>query len=179
MPFLLILIMNLIKSKEEIQIMTEGGKILATVLAKIAKMAVPGITTLELDRAAEKLILECRAVPAFKGYQGLPFSLCASVNDVVLHGLPANYTLQNGDIVGLDLGVLWKGYNTDSAVTVAVGEVSFEAKRLLDVTKKSLRMGIKKARPGATIGYVGTALARKFMKIRKCPIMANATKAWN
>ena len=140
--------------------MAEGGKILANVLAKIAKMAKPGITTLELDRAAEALILQYRAKPAFKGYENFPFSLCASVNDVIVHAYPSNYALKEGDIVGLDLGVLYKGYNTDMAVTAAVGEVSFEAKRLINVTKKALKLGIKKARPGNTTGDIGNTIQR-------------------
>lgn len=140
--------------------MAEGGKILATVLSEIEKMAKPGITTLALDRAAEALILKHGAKPAFKGYQGFNYSLCTSVNDVVVHGLPSDYVLQAGDKVGLDLGVLWKGYNTDMAVSVAVGEVPFETKRLLDVTKKALRLGIKKARAGVTVGDVGNTIQR-------------------
>src|SRR3989344_360130 len=152
--------MSLIKSQKEIEIMKEGGKILAEVLEEISKMAKPGITTLELDRASEALILAKGAKPAFKGYEGFPYSLCASVNDVVVHGFPSNYKLQNGDIVGLDLGVLWKEYNTDMAVTVAVGEISFETKRLLDVTKRAMRLGIKKARHGITTGDLGNTIGR-------------------
>lgn len=149
-----------IKTEEEIKIMAEGGKILAEVLAEIEKMAKPGITTLELDRAAEALILKRGAKPAFKGYENFPYSLCASVNDVIVHGFPSNYTLKDGDIVGLDLGVLWKGYNTDMAVTVGVGHISFEAKRLLQVTKKALRLGIKKVRTGITTGDLGNSIQR-------------------
>jgi len=152
--------MGLIKSQKEIEAMREGGKMLAEVLGEIAKMAKIGVTTLELDRAAEALILAYGAKPAFKGYEGFPYSLCASVNDVVVHGFPSNYRLQNGDIVGLDLGVLWKGYNTDMAVTVAVGEISFEAQRLLQVTKRALRLGIKKARHGITTGDLGNTIGR-------------------
>lgn len=140
--------------------MAEGGKILATALKEIEKMAKPGITTLELDRAAEALILKHGAKPAFKGYEGFPYSLCASVNDVIVHGFPSNYRLKEGDIVGLDLGVLYKGYNTDMAVTVAIGEVSFEARRLLTVAKKALRLGIKKARAGITTGDIGNTIQR-------------------
>ena len=152
--------MSLIKTKEEISIMAEGGKILATVLGQIEKMAKPGITTLELDRAAEALILKHGAKPAFKGYENFPYSLCASVNDVIVHGFPSNYRLKEGDIVGLDLGVLHKGYNTDMAVSVAIGEVSFEVKRLLMVTKKALKLGIKKARAGVTTGDLGNTIQR-------------------
>ncbi len=152
--------MNLIKTPEEIDIMAKGGRILATVLKEIEKMVRPGITTLELDKVAEALILKLGAKPAFKGYENFPYSLCTSVNENVVHGYPSNTPLKEGDIVGLDLGVLYKGYNTDMAVTVAVGEISFEAKRLLMVTKKSLRIGIKKARDGITVGDIGNTIQR-------------------
>ncbi len=149
-----------IKTPEQVKIMAEGGKILARVLKEVAAMAKPGITTLELDKVAEALILAAGAKPAFKGYEGFPYSLCVSVNDVIVHGFPSNYHLRDGDIVGLDLGVLWKGYNTDMAVTVPIGEVSFEAARLMQVTKKALRLGIKKARAGVTTGDIGNTIQR-------------------
>ncbi len=152
--------MSLIKTLEEIKVMAEGGKILATVLKEIEKMAVAGITTLQLDRAAEALILKYGAKPAFKGYEGFPFSLCTSVNEMIVHGYPSDYVLKNGDLVGLDLGVKWKGYNTDMAVTVAIGEVSFEARRLKEVAKKALRLGLKKARAGVTTGDLGHTIQR-------------------
>jgi len=149
-----------IKSEEEIKIMREAGKILATVLKEIEKQVKPGITTRDLDRAAEALILSYGAKPAFKGHEGFPYSLCASVNENVVHGFPSDYVIKQGDIIGLDLGVLYKGYNSDMAVTVPVGEVSFEAKRLINVTKKSLRLGIKKVRPGNTVGDIGNTIQR-------------------
>jgi len=149
-----------IKTKEELEIMREAGRILATALNKIAKMAKPGVTTLELDKAAEAFILSMGAKPGFKGYDGFPFSLCASVNENIVHGLPSNYALKEGDIVGLDLGILYKGYYSDMCVTVPVGKVSYEAKRLLDVTKKSLRLGIKKAKIGNTVGDIGNTVQR-------------------
>jgi len=149
-----------IKSPQEIEIMAEGGKILAKVLKEIEKIIEPEITTLELDRAAEALILKMGARPAFKGYENFPYSLCASINDVVVHGFPSNYKLKEGDIVGLDLGVLYKGYNTDMALTVGVGKISFKAKRLLMVTKKALKRGIKKARHGVTTGDIGNTIQR-------------------
>ncbi len=149
-----------IKTPEEIQIMAEGGKILATVLKEIEKMVKPGIATIELDRAAEALILKHGARPAFKGYEGFPYSLCASVNEVIVHGLPSERILKEGDIIGLDLGVLYKGYNTDMAVTVSVGDISFEAKRLIMVTKKALKRGIKKVKPGRTVGDIGNTIQR-------------------
>lgn len=133
---------------------------MAEVLAEIEKMAQPGIATIELDRAAEALILSRGAKPAFKGYENFPNSLCVSVNDVIVHGLPSDYKLKDGDVVGLDLGVLYKGYNTDMAITVAVGDVSFEVKRLLSVAKKALKMGIVKAKPGNTTGDIGNTIQR-------------------
>ena len=133
---------------------------MAEVLKRVGEMAKPGITTLDLDRAAEALILVAGAKPGFKGHEGFPYSLCASVNENIVHGYPSNYVLKNGDIVGLDLGVVYKGFNTDMAITVPVGEVSFEAKRLINVTKKSLRLGIKKAKIGNTIGDIGNTVQR-------------------
>lgn len=149
-----------IKTKEEIQIMKESGKILALAIKELEKIAKPGITTLELDKAAEAFILSMGAKPAFKGYEGFPYSLCASVNENIVHGYPSKYVLKDGDIIGLDLGVLYKGYNTDMAVTIAIGKVSFEAKRLLNVTKKALRLGIKKAKVGNTVGDIGNTIQR-------------------
>ncbi len=157
-----------IKTEEEIKIIAEGGKILASVLRELEKMVKPGITTIELDRAAEALILSRGAKPAFKGYAGFPYSLCASVNENIVHGFPSGYVLKEGDIIKLDLGVLYKGFNTDSAITVLVGSFSaqggpasgWEVKRLMDVTKKSLRLGIKKAKVGNTIGDIGNTIQR-------------------
>jgi methionyl aminopeptidase len=149
-----------IKTQEEIQIMREGGRILAEVIKEVEKMVKPGTTTIELDRAAEALILKRGAIPAFKGCEGFPYSLCASVNENIVHGFPSKYVLRKGDIIGLDLGVLYKGYNTDMAVTVALGEASFEAKRLINVAKKALRLGIKKAKIGNTIGDIGNTVQR-------------------
>lgn len=149
-----------IKTEEEIKIIREGGKILAIVIKELEKMAKPGITTMELDRAAEALILSYEAKPAFKGYAGFPYSLCASVNENIVHGFPSSYVLKDGDLLKLDLGVLYKGFNTDMAITVAVGNVSFEAKRLINVTKKSLRLGIKKTKIGNRIGDIGNTIQR-------------------
>jgi methionyl aminopeptidase len=149
-----------IKTQEEIRIIREGGKILASVIKNLEKITKPGITTMELDRAAEALILSFGAKPAFKNYEGFPYSLCASVNENIVHGFPSNYVLKDGDLLKLDLGVLYKGFNTDMAITVAVGKVSFEAKRLISITKKSLRLGIKKAKIGNTIGDIGNTVQR-------------------
>jgi methionyl aminopeptidase len=152
--------MSLIKTKEEVAIMAEGGKILAQALDHIEAMVRPGITTVELNDAAEQFILQKGAKPAFKGFEKFPFSLCTSVNDDIVHAYPSKIPLKEGDIVGLDLGVLYKGYNTDMARTVAVGEVAFEVKRLLKATEKALRLAIKKARPGAATGDIGNTIQR-------------------
>ncbi len=149
-----------IKTEEEIKIMRESGRILATIVKKLQEMAKPGITTLELDKAAEALVLSMGGQPAFKNYNGFPYTLCASVNETVVHGYPSDYVLKDGDIIGLDLGVIYKGYYSDMAVTMAIGKVSFETKRLLDVTKKALRLGIKKAKIGNTIGDIGNTVQR-------------------
>ncbi len=150
-----------LKTPEEIQTIREGGKILSATLKALEKMTKPGIATIELDRAAEALIVShAGAKPAFKGYEGFPYSLCVSVNENIVHGYPSNYKIKDGDLVKLDLGVLYKGFNTDSAITVAVGNVSYEAKRLINVTKKSLRLGIKKAKIGNTIGDIGNTVQR-------------------
>lgn len=145
-----------LKTQEEIEIMAEGGKILAEALAETAKLVKPGISTLELDQFAENFILSKGAKPAFKGYEKFPFSLCTSINEEVVHCLPSEKRiLKNGDIISLDLGVLYKGFNTDSAITVGVGEISFKAQRLLKVTKKSLSLGIKAVKVGGTFGDIG------------------------
>ncbi len=149
-----------IKTSEEVKIMKEAGRILTVCLEEVVKQAKPGVTTLELDRAAEALILSHGAKPGFKGYDGFPYSLCASVNENIVHGLPSNYVLKDGDVVGLDLGVIYKGFYSDMAITVGVGKISFEAKRLLNVTKKSLRLGIKKAKIGNTVGDIGNTVQR-------------------
>lgn len=149
-----------IKTQEEIEIMSEGGKILAFALKELKAKVKSGITTRELDEFAENYILSCGAKPAFKGYVGFPNALCTSVNEVIVHGVPSDYVLKEGDIVKLDLGVLHKGFNTDSAITVLVGQSSFEKQRLLKVTQKALRLGIKKVRPGITTGDIGNTIER-------------------
>ncbi len=151
---------NIVKTEEEIQTIRESAKILANVIKELEKMIKPGITTLELDRAAEALILSMGATPAFKNYNNFPYALCASVNEIVVHGYPSNYVLKEGDIIGLDLGVLYKGYYSDSAVTVAVGKVSYEAKKLIDTTKKALEIGIKQVKAGNTLGDIGSAIQK-------------------
>ena len=149
-----------IKSPEEISIMAEGGKILAKIMQELGKEVRPGITTKHLDKVAEDLVLRYGGECSFKGYQGFPVCLCVSVNEGLVHCLPSERVLKEGDIVSLDLGVLYKGYHTDMAVTVAVGEVSAEAQRLIRVSKKALKRGIKKVRSGNTFGDIGNTIQR-------------------
>ena len=149
-----------IKAPEEIEIMAEGGKILAKVMKELEEKVRPGITTKELDRAAEALIFKYGAEPNFKGYGGFPTALCTSVNEEIVHAVPSGRVLKEGDIISLDLGLLYKGFNTDMAVTVPVGAIAPETLRLLKVTKKALKRGIKKARVGNTFGDIGNTIQR-------------------
>jgi len=147
-----------IKTEEELKIIAEGGKILAKIVKNLEKMAKPGITTKELNRAAEALVLSFNAKPAFKGYLGFPYSLCTSLNENIVHGFPSDYALKEGDLLKLDMGLLYKGFNTDMAATVAVGKISPVAKKLINTTKKSLELGIKQAKVGNTLGDIGQAI---------------------
>ena len=127
-------------------------------LAEIASLIAPGITTLALDRLAETFICDHGAQPAFKGYNGFPNTLCTSVNDEVVHGIPSDYVLREGDIVSVDCGVLLNGYYGDSAYTFAVGEISPEVKRLLEFTRASLEEGVKEAVAGRRVGDISFAV---------------------
>ncbi|MFH1462216.1 MAG: type I methionyl aminopeptidase [bacterium] len=149
-----------IKTKEEIEIMGEGGRLLAQIMKELEKKVEPGITTKELDRAAEALILKSGGKPSFKGYQGFPNALCISVNEELVHCFPSERTLKEGDIVSLDLGIFFRGFHNDMAVTLPVGKVAPEAQRLIRVTKKALKRGIKKAKAGNTFGDIGNTIQR-------------------
>ncbi|MEX2007903.1 MAG: type I methionyl aminopeptidase [Candidatus Spechtbacterales bacterium] len=149
-----------IKSEEDIAKMRESGHIAGHILARVASEAKPGVTTQELNDLAEKLAREAGVKPAFLGYDNFPAVLCTSVNETIVHGLPGDEKLHEGDIVGLDFGVIYEGWYSDTAVTVGVGEISFEAQRLLRVTKKALRLGIRKAKPGNTVGDIGNTIQR-------------------
>lgn len=149
-----------IKSEKEIQIIKEGGKILARIIKELEKKVEPGITTKYLDKVAEDLVFKYGVKSSFKNYQGFPASLCTSINEELVHCIPSERKLKEGDIISLDFGILFKGFNTDMAVTVPVGEVSQEALRLIRVTKKALKRGIKKIRPGNTFGDIGNTTQR-------------------
>jgi len=148
----------ILKSSWEIDLIRKSGRIVAEALARLTKLVEPGITTLDLDRLAEEYILKRGAKPAFKGYRGYPYSLCASVNEQVVHALPSERTLKEGDIVSLDLGSIVDGYYGDAAVTIPVGQVSDEANRLIDVTQESLQRAIEAARPGNRLSDVSYAV---------------------
>ncbi len=148
-----------IKSEREIELMRESGRILSIVHTELAKMIKPGISTLDIDKRCYEMIRDFGCIPSFLNYQGYPASVCVSVNDEVVHGIPnKNRILKEGDLVSLDAGVIYKGYHSDAARTVAVGEISPEWKRLIEVTKQSFFEGIKYAKPGYRIGDISAAI---------------------
>lgn len=153
--------MIVLKSSREVALMRAAGDILVEAIRLCRTLVKPGISTLEIDREVETLIAERRAKPAFKGYRGFPATICASINEEVVHGIPSPLRrLKEGDIVGLDLGAVVDGYYADAAVTLPVGEISDEARRLLDVTREALDLGIAQCRPGRRLGDVGAAVQR-------------------
>ncbi len=146
------------KTEEEIELLRINGRITSQALAEVGKTVAPGVTTNELNRVAETFIRDNGAIPNFLDYDGYPAAICASVNDTVVHGFPSDYVLKEGDIVSIDLGTMYKGYNGDSAFTFPVGEVSAETLKLLKVTKESLYKGIEKAVAGNRTGDIGHAV---------------------
>jgi len=137
-----------LKSENDLRMLKKSGEILARVLRELEKKTIAGISTREIDTLAEKLILARDALPAFKGYKGFPAVICASINEEIVHGIPSERTLKEGDIIGLDLGVNYKGYFSDAAITVPIGKVPVRVKKLIDITKKALAEGIKAAKAG-------------------------------
>ncbi len=144
-----------IKTAQEIEIMRRSGRILASVLSHIIEIAKPGVTTMELDQEAERMIREAGGTPAFKGYSGFPSTLCTSTNNEVVHTFPSDRELKDGDIITVDCGVDLKGFKTDSAVTILVGEVPKETKRFVEVTRSTLYGAIDLVKPGVRIGEIG------------------------
>ena len=149
-----------IKTKEEIEIMKSGGKILAKIMKELEKEVKPGITTNYLDKAASSLVFKYGAKPSFKGYDNFPAVVCTSVNEEVVHIPPSERILKEGDIIVLDLGIKYKGFHTDTASTIPVGKIDPEALRLIKATKKALKRGIKKAVIGNTFGDIGNTIQR-------------------
>ncbi len=148
----------IIKSQREIAQLKKANAIVAEVFQRMKGMIVPGVTTRELDRVAEEIILSKGAIPAFKGYRGFPATLCISINEEVVHGIPGGRRLKEGEIVSLDVGVNLNGYFGDAAITYPVGEVDPEARRLLEVTEKTLYTGIEKAKAGNRLYDISFAI---------------------
>jgi methionyl aminopeptidase len=147
-----------IKSPREIDAMRQSGRIVGTVLRILSERIRPGMKTKELDAIAEKEMKKLGAESSFLGYRGFPANLCVSVNDEIVHGIPGDRVLEEGDIVSLDFGVVYQGYHGDAAVTVGVGQISPEARRLIETTQASLEKGIAAARAGGNLGDVSAAI---------------------
>ncbi|MDO4279258.1 MAG: type I methionyl aminopeptidase [Lachnoclostridium edouardi] len=155
-----------IKSEREIELMREAGRILAVTHEELEKAIKPGMSTWEIDRLGERIIRGYGCIPSFKNYNGYPASICVSVNDQVVHGIPSkNHIIKEGDIVSLDAGVIYKGYHSDAARTHGVGQISQEAKKLIEVTRQSFFEGIKFAKAGNHLNDISAAIqayAEKF-----------------
>ena len=147
-----------IRSKDEIKKLARASEIVRDLLFEIENHIEPGRTTLELDAFAEKFILKQSAIPGFKGLYGFPATLCVSINDEVVHGIPSNRKLVDGDIIGIDVGSIYDGFYGDHAKTFPVGNIDNDKKKLIDVTKKCLLIGINEAKPGNRIGDIGFAI---------------------
>ncbi|MDP4007541.1 MAG: type I methionyl aminopeptidase, partial [bacterium] len=147
-----------LKTPRDISVMKEGGRKLAEVMAQLISLVQPGIATNDIDRAARALILGVGAKLAFEGYDGFPGAICTSVNEEVVHSVPSSRILKEGDIITLDIGLVWQGWFLDMARTVPVGKINKETRHLLDVTQQSLDIGIAKAKVGNTVGDIGYAV---------------------
>jgi methionyl aminopeptidase len=147
-----------LKTRHEIELMSTAGEMLAHVIQRLSDACRAGVRTLELDELAEELIRAGGARPGFLGYQNYPKSICVSINDEVVHGIPGKRRIRDGDIVSLDLGLVLDGFWADSGVTVGVGSTSQEAKRLLRVTQEALQVGIDEAQPGGRLGDISSAI---------------------
>lgn len=137
-----------IKSAQDLEMLRRSGKILSAVMHKVKRIVKPGITTLDIDRLSQELILKYKALPAFKGYKGFPKTACVSVNEEIVHGIPGPRVILEGDIVSIDLGLNYQGFFSDMAITLPVGKVDESKKRLMAITQQSLDLGIKQARVG-------------------------------
>ena len=147
-----------IKSEREIELMREAGKMVSMTHQYLKNFIKPGVTTKELDRLAEEYIRKMGGVPTCKGYEGFPATLCTSVNDTVVHGIPDNYKLKDGDIITIDMVIGYKGYQGDAAWTYAVGEINDDKKYLMEHTEKALYEGVKQVKPGNRIGDISNAV---------------------
>ncbi len=147
-----------VKSEKDLRMLGRSGSILAAVMRKVEKSVRAGMTTLDIDRLSEELILKEKAIPAFKGYKGFPSAACISLNEEIVHGIPSGRVILEGDIVSIDLGVNFQGYFSDMALTLAVGKVSEAKRKLIEVTRKSLEEGIKQARAGNYLGDISHSI---------------------
>ena len=150
--------MIIVKSPREIELMREAGRITASVFDALLPLLKPGVTTMELDQVAEKVIRSQDAIPGFKGYGGFPATLCISVNDTLVHGFPSKYRLKEGDIVSIDVGAVYKGYNGDAARTFAIGKVSEEASKLIRVTEECFWKAVELIKPGIYLSDISHAI---------------------
>jgi methionyl aminopeptidase len=148
-----------LKSAHELALMREAGRIVAEVLSEIRETVAPGVTTAELEAVADRIIVgKYGAIPSFKGYRGFPGMVCASINEEIVHGIPGQRVLYEGDIISVDVGVIHKGYHGDAAITVGVGQIDAESQRLMDVTAESLRIGIEAVKPGGWTTDISKAI---------------------
>ena len=148
----------MIKSAREIEIMRQAGRIVATILAELKSQVKPGMKTRTLDEIAQKETDKLGAIPSFKGYHGYPASVCVSINDEIVHGIPGNRVMNEGDIVSIDFGVIYNDFQGDAALTVGVGSIAPEAEKLLETTEGSLMAGIQAAHAGARLGDISSAI---------------------
>jgi len=147
-----------IYSEQEIEIMRQGGKMLADIMKKLKKETKPGVTTNYLNKVAKDLVFSARINPSFLGFNGYPTVLCTSINEEIVHAVPSKRILKNGEILSLDLGVKYKNYHTDMAITIPVGKVDKKTKKLIKVTKKALELGIEQVKAGNYLGDIGYAI---------------------
>jgi methionyl aminopeptidase len=152
--------MIIFKTQHEIDLMARAGSLLASVLPPLREACRPGVRTIELDKIADRLIRDGGATPGFLGYHGFPRSICVSINDEAVHGIPGNRKVAEGDLVSLDLGLVLEGFWADVGITVGVGKITPEAARLLKVTEQALYIGIDKARPGGYLGDISSAIQK-------------------
>ncbi len=161
-----------LKSPKDLEMLKRSGQILADVMRKVAEIVQPGITTLDIDRLSEELIIKEKALAAFKGYKGFPAAACVSVNEEIVHGIPGPRVILQGDIVSIDLGVNYQGYFSDMAVTLAVGKIDAGKEKLIAVTRQSLDLGIQQARAGNNLTDISHSIqsfveARGFSVVRQ------------
>ena len=164
----------IIKSQREIEIMRQAGKIVATVLQELKSRTEPGMTTRDLDEIASKETERLGAVPSFKGYHGYPATVCVSLNDEIVHGIPGDRVIRDGDIVSIDFGVIYDGFQGDAALTIGVGNISPEAEKLLEATEGSLMAGIAAAKAGARLGDI-SAVIQEYAESRGFSIVREYT----